>query len=207
VWKRSVFVPFSYEVGMDAVNFTSEVSKLLTDAADQLQAAAYMNGSGTGQPKGITVSLPAGSKVATTTADVLVAADILKPQNALPPRFQKFASHLANLPTINSTASFETTSGSLRFPEVANNEFLRKPLLEASALKTAGSTAGAGNDPVLLYGAFESFVIVDRIGTTVELAPNLFGAAGRPTGQRGLFMWFRTGRYVVVPDAFRLLTA
>lgn len=33
----------------------------------------------------------------------------------------------------------------------------------------------------------------DRIGTTVEFIPQLFGADSRPTVQHGILMWFRTG--------------
>jgi predicted phage gp36 major capsid-like protein len=47
-------------------------------------------------------------------------------------------------------------------------------------------------------------VIVDRIGTTLELIPNLVGATRRPTGQRGALLWFRTGSDSVVDNAFRL---
>ena len=207
VHKGSVFVPYSYEVGMDAVNFAAELSVLLRDAADQLQAAAFMNGSGTGQPTGITTALPAGSQIAATTADAVVAADVVKVQNALPPRFQPRARWLANLATLNSLAGLETTNGALRFPELGNGRLLRKPIDEASLLESPGGTAAAGNDTVLLYGDFSNFVIVDRIGTTVELIPNLVGANRRPTGQRGVFLWFRTGSDVVIDNAFRMLTA
>jgi predicted phage gp36 major capsid-like protein len=48
-------------------------------------------------------------------------------------------------------------------------------------------------------------VIVDRIGNTLELIPNLVGANRRPTGQRGALLWFRTGSDSVVDNAFRLL--
>lgn len=201
------FTPYSFEIGMDGVGFLSELQRILLDAADQLQAAAYMNGSGTGQPTGITTALPVGSKVATATADVLVAADVVKLQNALPPRFQANARWLANLATINTVGGLENTNGSIRFPEVGSGQLLRKPLEEASYLETAGATAAAGNDNVMLYGDFSQFVIVDRIGTTIELIPNLVGANRRPTGQRGALLWFRTGSDVVVDNAFRLLTA
>lgn len=207
VHKADAFVPFSFEVGMDAVNFEGEVVKLLVDAAAQLQAAAYMSGTGTGQPTGILTTLAAGQKIATTAADVLAAADVYKPQNQLPSRFQPNATFLANLTTINQIQAFETAAGSKVFPEVQNDKLLRKPLLEASFMKTAGATPAAGNDDVLLYGDFSNYVIVDRIGSTVELIQNLVGAAQRPTGQRGLLLWFRTGGDSVIDGAFRLLQA
>ena len=202
------YVPYSFEVGMDALNFSNELSILLNDAADQLQAAAFMNGTGSGQPSGVTLSMPSGSKVTSATADAIVAADVVKVQNALPPRFQAKAQWVANLTTINTIGSFETTNGSLRFPEVANGNLLHRPLNEGSYMGTAGATTTAGNDNTLLYGDFKAgFVITDRIGSQVEIIQNLVGANMRPTGQRGVMLWFRTGSLRVVDNAFRLLTA
>ena len=57
----------------------------------------------------------------------------------------------------------------------------------------------------LVYGDFSNFVIVDRIGTTVELVPHLMGSNRRPTGERGLYMHRRVGSDVVNANAFRLL--
>ena len=50
-------------------------------------------------------------------------------------------------------------------------------------------------------------VLVDRIGSTLEIVSHLVGSNRRPTGQRGALLWFRTGSNVVVPQAFRLLDA
>ena len=68
------------------------------------------------------------------------------------------------------------------------------------------NAAATANNYVMAYGDFAAgFVIVDRIGTTLELVPNLLGANGRPTGQRGALLWYRTGSDVVVPQALRML--
>jgi HK97 family phage major capsid protein len=67
---------------------------------------------------------------------------------------------------------------------------------------------GAGNDSVLVFGDFSQFVIVNRWPATLEVIPNLFGAARRfPTGHRGYFLHARTGSDVLVDNAFRVLTA
>jgi HK97 family phage major capsid protein len=57
----------------------------------------------------------------------------------------------------------------------------------------------------LVYGSFENFVIVDRWPSQIEFIPNLFGASGRPTGQRGFYLFARVGSDVLVPQAFRVL--
>ena len=51
----------------------------------------------------------------------------------------------------------------------------------------------------------ETFVIVDRIGSQIEIIPNLVGSNGRPTGTRGAFLWFRTGSKAVNASAARIL--
>jgi HK97 family phage major capsid protein len=201
------FVPYSFEVGQDAADFLTQLQVVLVDAADQLMAAAYATGSGSGQPTGVVTGLASGQKIAAATADEIVAADVTGVQNGLPPRFQANAQFCANLTTINEIGSMETSNGALRFPEVGSGRLLRKPLNELSALDAAGDTASAGNDHVLLYGDFRQFLIVDRIGTTLELVQNLADPdTGRPTGERGALLWFRTGANVLVPNAFRLLT-
>jgi HK97 family phage major capsid protein len=202
------FVPFSFEWGMDATNALQELRRLLVDAADQLMAAAHINGTGAAQPTGLTVGLAAGSKVPTAAADTLAADDVYALQEALPPRFQTDAAWLSNLSVANTIAQFETGNGAKQFPELADGRLLRKPWNEANYLASPGDTASAGNDHILAYGDFgRGYVIVDRIGTTIEVVPHLFGANRRPTGQRGAIMWFRSGADVVVDNAIRILTA
>jgi hypothetical protein len=66
-------------------------------------------------------------------------------------------------------------------------------------------TGGAAADYLILSGDFKAgYQIVDRLGSSLEVAQNLFGAAFRPTDQRGFLMLWRTGGDVVIPDAFRL---
>ena len=89
---------------------------------------------------------------------------------------------------------------------MASGRLLNKPLNELSNMDGAINAAATQNNYVLLYGDFRAgFVIADRVGTVVEPIANLFGANNRPTGQRGLFMWFRTGSDSVIDNAFRML--
>lgn len=200
------FVPYSFEVGMDAVNFLNELQGVLLDAAAQLMATAYTTGTGAGQPKGVITALAGtASEINGSGTEVLTAADAFALQNALPARFQARAQWCAHLATINALAQMETANGSLKFPELRNGQLLRKPLNELSNMDGTTDAAVTGSNYSLVYGDFTNFVIVDRIGTTLEIVPHLTGPNGRPTGQRGALMWFRTGSDVVVPNAFRLL--
>jgi len=211
VYKGDAFVPFSFEVQGDAVNFMSELARLLVDGAEQLNATAYTTGTGTGQPTGIITSLvgSAGTVPLITpgVAETLAAGDIYSVQNALPPRWQPRASWNANLSVINLCRQMETSSGALKFPALQDNPpmLLGRAMYENSNMDGTFDAAATANNYLLLYGDFSQFVIVDRIGSTLELVPHLVGSNRRPTGQRGALLWFRTGSNVVVPQAFRLL--
>jgi HK97 family phage major capsid protein len=208
VYKAAAFIPYSYEVAMDVVNFASEIGKLLVDGYNQLTATAFTTGSGTGQPTGIITGLAGGaSQVNTATGDTLVSGDVYALQGALPPRFQANAQWAANLSILNLLRQMETAAGALKFPGLQNNP----PTLlgrNANELSNMDGVIDAGqNNSIAIYGDFSEFVIVDRFPSQVEIIPNLFGTNRRPTGQRGAFLWARVGSNVLVPNAFRLLVA
>jgi HK97 family phage major capsid protein len=207
VYKASCFVPFSFEIGQDAMNFMQELGKLLADGYDQLTATAFTVGTGSGQPTGIVTALIASSPtsiVNTAGSNVLAAGDVYALQNALPPRFQPNAQWAANLTILNELRQMETTNGSLKFPALQDNPpmLLGRPANESSNMD---GTYGSGENYTLIYGDFSQFVIVDRFPSQVELLPNLVGANRRPTGQRGAFLWARVGSDSVVDNAFRVL--
>jgi len=203
------FVPYSYEVGQDAVDFLAELSTALTDSADQLQATAYTTGTGSGQPQGIVTGLAGtASEINAATAETFTAADLYALQNALPARFSNGATWQTHIAIGNLARQFETTSGAHEFPELREvpAHILGKRWHENSNMDSAFDPTVTANNYVALYGdVAKAFYIVDRVGSTLELIPNLVGANQRPTGQRGALLYFRTGSEVVVPEAMRML--
>jgi HK97 family phage major capsid protein len=138
---------------------------------------------------------------------VLAAADPYTLQNALPARFSAGASWLSHIATANTLRQFETANGALKFPSLHDDPpmLLGKPWNECSNMDSIINAAATENNFVLAYGDWmRAFVIVDRIGATVEILPG-FGANQRPTGQRHLFITSRHGSEIVVPQAARLL--
>jgi HK97 family phage major capsid protein len=202
VFLGDAFVPYSYEVGMDAINFLSELQKVLIDSALQLQNTAFTVGGGSTDPKGIITAIVGTASVVVGT-EAFPKTQVYSTQAALPPRFQPNAKWAANLAIIHKLAQFETTNGAKEFPGVNEGRLLNRDLVELSNMDGV-IDVGAENYS-LLYGDFQNFIIVDRIGATLELIPNLVGAAFRPTGQRGALLWFRTGSDAPVFNAFRLL--
>jgi len=138
-------------------------------------------------------------------SEAIIAADAMTLQAGLPARFSPRAAFMAHIGIINALAALETTGGNLRFPEIANGRLLGKPLYENSDMDGVINAAATEHNYCLLYGDFSQYFIVDRIGTTIEIIPNLFGAAYRPTGSRGAFLWLRTGGNVSTIAAFKLL--
>ena len=115
VHKADAFVPFSFEIEGDAVNFMQELAKLLQDGAEQLTATAYTTGSGSGQPTGIITSLvgSAGTVplIAPAMAETLGSADVYAVQNALPPRFQPNAQWTRTCRSLTRCANLRPRTG------------------------------------------------------------------------------------------------
>lgn len=202
----SAYVPYSYEVGDDVHNFAAELQKVLLDAAINLAATAYTTGSGTGQPKGFIKALDGtASEVAPTTPEVFAAADVYKLLEALPARFRANATWQANLSVLGLIDQFETTNGAKKFPELDNDRLLRRSVVENSDMDGEWNVAATADNFILAVGDFKEFIIASRIGAVMDFIPHVFGANGRPTGERGAHLWFRTGSDVSSVNAFRVL--
>lgn len=202
-YRMSAWCPFSREVGMDAPTLLSEVSKLLLDGAVQLLNEALINGSGVGQPTGILTALTGSAADNDTAGASFASGDVYATQNRLAPRFQPNASWIANLAVLNTIRQFESSNGARLFPEASANppQLLGRNLYEASNLSGALTTG----EEVSVYGDFSQMVVSQRIGSTIELVPHVFGANRRPTYQSGLFLVGRWGANVITPEAFELL--
>lgn len=207
-YRGSCWIPFSLEIEGDAAGFVAEVGRVLADSVEQLQAAAFVSGSGNGEPTGFVSALTGTADYTVTGAgtEAVVAADVYVLQSALPPRFQSNSAFAANLSTINVLRQAETANGALKFPSLhASPPMLAgKHIWEVSNMDTVDAAVTATNYPLVL-GDWKQFIITDRIGSTVELVPHVFGGNRRPTGQRGFFCWFRVGSDVLVDNAFRVL--
>ena len=220
VEKAQAFVQFSIEVSQDWEAVDTEMRGLVADAKDDLEATKFTTGAGHGsqEPKGIitaatTTVAPAGG------VGTFAIADLYKMLEALPPRFRPRAVWLANLFAYDKVRQFDTSGGSGVWiapqglqPPVGGNvagaaqvdvgaRLLGKPAYEASAMDAALTT---GLKP-LVIGDFRYFVIVDRAGMNAEMVPLIVGTNHRPTGERGLYFWWRNSSDVLSAAAFRVL--
>ena len=214
VYKGSAFVQGSIEISQDYQAIESDIGMVIADAKDRLEGTAFISGAGTTEPTGIITALDGGaSEVADSGSEgTMQVSDVYRVQEALPPRYRTGAVWLAELSTINTIRQFATANNYHGFlTDLAGDTppvMLGRRLYESSDMDAfADIDTGATEDNhVLLYGNFDNYVIVDRIGLSLEFIPHLFATgSNRPSGTRGWFAHWRVGADSIVDDAFRVL--
>jgi HK97 family phage major capsid protein len=211
--KAQAFVPGSIEAFDDWAGMESDIRMMFADAKDNLEAAAHITGLGSGsnQPFGIVTGLDgSASEVAPGTVETFAVGDVYALESALPARYRANASFVANKAIFNLVRQFDTSGGAGLWERIGAGQpaqLLGYNAYEASSMDGAFDAAATADNFLLLLGDIRSaFTIVDRLGMNVELVPHLFATgANRPSGQRGLYAWWRTGSKVVNVDAARLL--
>lgn len=214
--KAQAFIPFSIEIGMDWGGLQSEMARLLQDAKDELEATMFATGTGTNQPQGVTVG--ATATVTTSTGGSFLSVDLFTLEANLPPRFRPRASAVANRTVAQKVRQFDTAGGAMlwldnltigldnQVPAPGNYgaRLIGYGAYESSAMASVVTTGAK----FLILGDFSYYVIADRVGMSVELIPHMFATANnRPSGQRGLYCFWRNGAGVVSTNAFRTLQA
>jgi HK97 family phage major capsid protein len=216
VTKAHAFVPFSIEVQEDWGALEAEMGKLLQDAKDDEEANAFVVGVGTTVfPQGFVVGTTNTSAAATGLT--VTAANVYALEAALPPRFRPNASFVANRSIYNIIRGIDTAGGAALWLYISQGLVTQAPtpgntgatLLGRGAWEASAMQATVVNaTKIMIVGDFNYFLIVDRIGLNIELIPFLFGAGqgNLPTGQRGLYCWYRNSSKVLSASAFVAMT-
>ena len=206
------FVPFSLEIEQDWGGLRGEITRMLNDAKGREENAAFTLGAGdglTGMPQGIVGGLSGGSIVAPATVETFAAADVYALELALAPRWRGNGKFMANRSIYSKIRQFGTTDGHALWERIGNGQpsrLLGYETLENSDMDGTIETSGVVDNKILLFADFSQFIIVDRIGMSVELIPHLFDVANnRPNGKRGIYAVWRNNAKVLVPEAFKLL--
>jgi hypothetical protein len=198
--KAQAFVPFSIEVGMDWNGLQAEMAGLLQDAKDDLEATAFATGSGTNEPQGVLTLAPRRSsrvrhRVVRRRGPLLAGE---RPRPAVPVPGEAFVTNRADQPhppvrdgagpvALTENLQVGTIGGSGRRTARLPVDVLGYPTYELSSMASVLTTGSL----IAILGDFRHYVIVDRIGMTIELIPHLVGTNRRPTGQRGLYAYWR----------------
>lgn len=205
------FIPFSMEVEMDWSALQSQMMMLLADAKDVEESSSFTNGNGTSPNAGGIISTLGTASYVTGTGGTatLGAGDLYQLEDQMAPRFRARASWLASKTSYNAYRQlFTATASASGDPWVRPTQGTPAELLGYPAYEDSDMVGThASNDKVIILGDFgRGFIIVDRVGMSVEIAPHLFDqATGRPTGQRGLIAFWRNNSRVLVDNAFRLI--
>lgn len=201
--KAFAFVPMSIEIAEDWAAIQQDMALCFADAKNQLESLKFLKGLGhtSHEPQGLIAAGGATAFVKTATTAVFAVGDLFNLELQLGPRYR-------NSPTcaiVGNKASFQ------KVRQFASNgvniwvqlqgalppELIGYPAYEWSSIDSTPTTS---NSTILIIGDFNYFGIADRAGMNVEFIPHLFGGSNRyPTGQRGLYAWWRNSSQVLSP--------
>jgi HK97 family phage major capsid protein len=203
--KAAAWVFGSYEV-LEDTDFGQQLPRLLADAKDRLEEAAFATGAGSGGvPQGVVNG--ATTVVTTGTTTVIALADVYAVQAALPPRFRNApgAAWVANVAIINKFRQLDTAGGASFWTNLGKGQpetLLGAPIYESTTMTSSLATTSLE----AIFGDFGQFIIVDRVGVSMIYEPLVKGTGGiLPAGQAGWFMFWRTGSQLSTVNAFRVM--
>ena len=214
-------ITYSIEMGQDRPALSSEMAKLIQEAKDNEEETSFATGVGTTTASlGVgPVNGTAGAYTSLTTAVsvTLGAVDFDAVEAALPVRLRFNAQWFLNRTSIRKAQSLETTGGKLfggsQYPAVGNPQqdsagntglrLLMYPVNESPSLPTA-TTAN------IVIGTLlnpDTYVIVDRVGMSIQLIPFIFGAGqgNLVTGQQAIYAMWRNDARPLNVDGGRTL--
>ncbi len=199
--KAFAFVPMSIEIAEDWAGIQQDLAICFADAKNQLESNKFLTGLGhaSHEPVGLIAPLGNTAIVTSGTTAAISLNDIYSLENTLSPRFRENAVFFGNRAAFQKVRAFATALGPSAWTDslrVGNpNTLIGYPAYEWSSYSSAVTTTGS---TVLTLGDPNFFGIVDRVGMNVEFIQHLFGGSNRyPTGQRGLYCWWRTSSNVL----------
>lgn len=179
----------------------SEVAYDLGEEFGRAEGAAFVGGSGVGQPSGILTA--ALTQVHSGAAGAITADNIMSLFYSLPSPYAARASWLMNRTTIGVVRSFKTTIGSYIWQDgLAAGDpptLLGRPVVETPDMPDIG----AGTVPIVFGDVFSGYRVADRVSLALLRDPYSQAANGltRFHARR------RVGGQVVKAEAFRSLLA
>ncbi|MGW0682871.1 phage major capsid protein [Streptomyces sp. NPDC002754] len=211
------YTVFSMEIDLSWSALRSEITRMLVDAKAQ-EENSFITGDGTGtNPGGVVGSadITSGQEVLAGGDLAFGVADLYKVEEALDARWEGNASWLAHKSVYNKIRQFATdgASGSMNnlfvesLTQGTPRRLLDYPTYRSTAMNSITTALAGDNLPFIAFGDFKQFLIVDRIGMTVEMVPTVVNGSGMPTGQRGVYAVWMNNSKILIPEAFRYLVS
>ena len=197
------FVPMSIQIAEDWAGIQQDMAMAFADAKNQLESDKFLTGTGHSNhlPQGLIAAGGATAVVSTAATSAFAVGDLFSLEIGLSPRYRNSPSCaiVGNKATFQKVRQFASNGVNIWVQLQGANppELIGYPAYEWSNYASTPTTSGS---TILTIGDFNYFAIVDRVGMNVEYIPHLFGASNRyPTGQRGLYMYWRTSSQVLSP--------
>jgi HK97 family phage major capsid protein/HK97 family phage prohead protease len=212
------FVPFSYELGQDWGGLEASLASEIQDAKDVLEATKFTNGAGhsSNEPQGVITGGTSGGFVGSDsvsgTAGRFTADSVYALERALPARHLASSAFVSSIGMFQKVRQLDTAGGANLWVQLQSEnppELIGYPAYKATNVGTAPAVALTSGAIWSVFGNWSRYVIVDRIGMSVRVIPDLFGgtaAVHYPTGQSGLWAFWRNSAGVVDSNAFRVGT-
>lgn len=203
------FAQWTYEFGQDYGSIDAELASMVQDAKDVLEATKLLSGSGEKEPFGLATG--ATELVETITKEALAVGDVYALEEALAPRFRTLGQWVGNRSIYNKIRQLDTGGGADLWVDnlregLANSptgnmakRLLDYPTNELSTMESKLTKLKT----ILFFGDFRYFLIADRIGMIAKPIADIPGENGRPTGQSGLYFFWRVGSKVLSKVAFK----
>jgi HK97 family phage major capsid protein/HK97 family phage prohead protease len=206
--RADVFIPFSWELGQDWGSLESNLAELIQDSKDALESTKFASGAGhaSTEPQGILTG--ASTIIGSVASTAFSVGDLYRLEGQLPARHLANATWLATPATYGKVRQFDTSGGAslwVMLPQGNPAQLLGYPAYKSSTVGTAAVPTASAVWAV--FGDFQKYAIVDRIGMSVRVIPDLFGTSTTaltvPTGQSGLVAFWRNSAGVLDSNAFR----
>ena len=226
VGKVHGMITLSVELLQDNPGIAAEMVSLIAEAKDTEEESIFTLGAGDALGGGFNPIGLIGAAHDTTgaythqdtaaAAGVLTAADLYALEAALPVRHRMNAQWFMNRSFIRICQGLETTGGALfggvNYAGVgfinndsAGNTGLRLLGYPVNEIPSGNVWADTDNLVIMALVDPSSYYIIERVGMTVETVPHLWAAAQMPTGQRGIYAWWRNTAKPANIDAGRRL--
>lgn len=209
VYAADAYVESSWELTQDHAQLGAEVQKMMIDAKDRLESAAFINGTGGGQPWGLMTRLTAiagtyvfGNSGSTVEADIKLS-DVYAMDAALPARYSQNAAWLAHkyfYGEIKQRIAESNGGGNglwTEFEGAAPAKLNGYPTYISSELDSA--VVSGSQDEVCILGDFRNYIVVDRIGFQLAFNPWVVGSNRRATGTSAWAGFWRVGGDLLDP--------
>ena len=182
------------------------MSRMFGDAKDLLESNKYLKGLGHGsnEPEGLLVG--ATGTILTAASSAMAVADLYSLVEALSPRWRRRGVFAGSMAAYNKVRQFDSSGGASLWVQLGNGTPARLLGFGDFEWSDYDSTTTTPGSSVLTFGDFNEFSIIDRVGMNVEVVPHVFAtAANRPSGNRGLYAYWRTTSDVRTAAAFKTL--